>query len=210
MKLNSYFKNLPNRWSANFLAMLGFVNLIFVLFTAIFPSIYELLDFRNNNYFFITLYLYGYSSIIFGITSILAAVTLSIPFYKILKSLKPKTMIILFIILIFITLAIVTCITSICYHNTGITGLIQGFALAESIEIYLKNPLLFLLVFLSLPFLCIYDSTQNVQMTNPYLAKNKVYRIFINTFFCYFWLMYIPFMLELLILLSVNIHSIHH
>ena len=29
MKLDSYFKNLPNMWSANFLAMLGFVSFVF-------------------------------------------------------------------------------------------------------------------------------------------------------------------------------------
>ena len=34
MKLDSYFKNLPNMWSANFLAMLGFVSFILAIIAA--------------------------------------------------------------------------------------------------------------------------------------------------------------------------------
>ena len=41
MKLDSYFKNLPNMWSANFLAMLGFVSFILAIIAASVSSYYS-------------------------------------------------------------------------------------------------------------------------------------------------------------------------
>ena len=39
--ISQYLNDLPNRWSANFLALLGGVHFVFVLFGAFFTTLYK-------------------------------------------------------------------------------------------------------------------------------------------------------------------------
>lgn len=104
MKLQEYFSDLPNRLSANFLALIGFVNFMCMLLILI-PGIKELL-------FGDILAVLFFSIVAFGLTTLLVICFLSIPFFLLLESQREKTTLIAGIVYIIIFIVILYCFTN--------------------------------------------------------------------------------------------------
>ena len=145
MKLQEYFSDLPNRLSANFLALIGFVNFMCMLLILI-PGIKELL-------FGDILAVLFFSIVAFGLTTLLVICFLSIPFFLLLESQREKTTLI-----------------------AGIVYIIIFIVIDNKIRFPIKNTL---------------------------LINNKNYKLFVRVFYCYFWILYIPFAFGLFILLII-------
>mgnify|MGYP000560788089 CR=1 FL=1 len=86
MKLQEYFSDLPNRLSANFLALIGFVN--FMCFVFANYSVKEMQSQVVSTPFEQIIYICLFCSTIFGAISIPVIFLLSIPFFFLLGARK--------------------------------------------------------------------------------------------------------------------------
>mgnify|MGYP001153767845 CR=1 FL=1 len=180
MKLQEYFSDLPNRLSANFLALIGFVNFMCMLLILI-PGIKELL-------FGDILAVLFFSIVAFGLTTLLVICFLSIPFFLLLESQREKTTLIAGIVYIIIFIVILYC------DFSAFVGLLS---------IYVHYNAVLFLIFLSLIIFIVIDNKIRFPIKNTLLINNKNYKLFVRVFYCYFWILYIPFAFGLFILLII-------
>ena len=122
MKLQEYFSDLPNRLSANFLALIGFVNFMCMLLILI-PGIKELL-------FGDILAVLFFSIVAFGLTTLLVICFLSIPFFLLLESQREKTTLIAGIVYIIIFIVILYCFTNKITDFSAFVGLLSIYVRA--------------------------------------------------------------------------------
>ena len=179
MKLQEYFSDLPNRLSlsANFLALIGFVNFMCMLLILI-PGIKELF----------------FSIVAFGLTTLLVICFLSIPFFLLLESQREKTTLIAGIVYIIIFIVILYCFTNKITDFSAFVGLLS---------IYVHYNAVLFLIFLSLIIFIVIDNKIRFPIKNTLLINNKNYKLFVRVFYCYFWILYIPFAFGLFILLII-------
>lgn len=186
MKLQEYFSDLPNRLSANFLALIGFVNFMCMLLILI-PGIKELL-------FGDILAVLFFSIVAFGLTTLLVICFLSIPFFLLLESHREKTTLIAGIVYIIIFIVILYCFTNKITDFSAFVGLLS---------IYVHYNAVLFLIFLSLIIFIVIDNKIRFPIKNTLLINNKNYKLFVRVFYCYFGILYIPFAFGLFILLII-------
>ena len=120
--ISQYLNDLPNRWSANFLALLGGVNFVIALVGAFITVLYEtLLSSEPSNFIeFIKEFLFGILgySIFFCFVSFVLAACIAIPYILMILSKKRSFVIInmLIILSFFIT------IFALSYEGFNMTG----------------------------------------------------------------------------------------
>lgn len=141
---------------------------------------------------------------ILGFALLFMIFPLSIPFVYLLKSVSKKNILISFLglILTFITILFIIGKNYIVLTEFGAVIGLGG--------IYVHTFQFFLPLFIAIPALCVFDYKKNNLVSNAFLTNNKFYRTFIKYFFYYFWLMYIPFFLGLILCLELYIEVHFH
>ena len=180
MKLDSYFKNLPNMWSANFLAMLGFVSFVFSI-----VGIASLIFYSHINIDFMS-YKIGTSIKDIGWYFILIQCSLLpvicllgilsvITQYGILM--RPSKNTHLQILLLAVVITLCTLSSCIFYAESG-SGIFFAFIP------FFCYPVLIAASFIFITLLFI-DLILKKQIPNKNLVKNKYYKFIVNIFFWY-------------------------
>ena len=180
MKLDSYFKNLPNMWSANFLAMLGFVSFVFSII-----GIASLIFYSHINIDFMS-YKIGTSIKDIGWYFILIQCSLLpvicllgilpvITQYGILM--RPSKNTHLQILLLAVVITLCTLSSCIFYAESG-SGVFFAFIP------FFCYPVLIAASFIFITLLFI-DLILKKQILNKNLVKNKYYKFIVNIFFWY-------------------------
>ena len=186
MKLDSYFKNLPNMWSANFLAMLGFVSFVFSII-----GIASLIFYSHINIDFMS-YKIGTSIKDIGWYFILIQCSLLpvicllgilpvITQYGILM--RPSKNTHLQILLLAVVITLCTLSSCIFYAESG-SGVFFAFIP------FFCYPVLIAASFIFITLLFI-DLILKKQILNKNLVKNKYYKFIVNIFFCYLIVIFI-------------------
>ncbi|MCM1003007.1 MAG: hypothetical protein NC408_01550 [Candidatus Gastranaerophilales bacterium] len=205
MSLKNYLKNLPDYWSANFLAFVSLFCVLFTLYAVVRSNIgvseFDIFDVLHLE-FFVMYYILNSSILGFGLLFMIFP--LSIPFVFLLKSGSKKSILLSFLGLILTFIAILFIVGE-CYIAQTFLGafLILGDTYSHTFQIFLP-------LFIAIPIFCIIDCKKNCLIPNTFLTNNKFYRFFVNYFFYYFWLMYIPFMLGLIFCLYCYIGVHYH
>ncbi len=193
MSLKNYLKNLPDYWSANFLAFVSLFCVLFTLYAVVRSNLgvskFDIFDFLHPTCF-VMYYILNFSILGFGLLFMIFP--LSIPFVYLLKPGSKKRILISFLglILTFIAILFIVGYYYIVQTDIGAFVALGGF--------YSNTFQIFLPLFIAIPIFCIFDYKKNCLIQNTFLTNNKFYRFFVSYFFYYFWLMYIPFMLGLL------------
>lgn len=180
MKLSSYFRNLPNMWSANFLAMLGFVSFVFSII-----GIASLIFYSHINIDFMS-YKIGTSIKDIGWYFILIQCSLLpvicllgilpvITQYGILM--RPSKNTHLQILLLAVVITLCTLSSCILYAESG-SGIFFAFIP------FFCYPVLIAASFIFITLLFI-DLILKKQILNKNLVKNKYYKFIVNIFFWY-------------------------
>lgn len=195
MKVGSYFKNLPNMWSANFLAMLGFVSFIFSIIgiaSLIFYSHINIdmpykigASIKDIGWYFILIQ--GSLLPVICLLGILPIITQ----YGILM--RPSKNTHLQILLLAVAITLCTLPSYIFYAENG-----SGFFFA--FIPFFCYPVLIAVFFIFITLLFI-DLILKKQIPNKNLVKNKYYKFIVNIFFWY--------SIVIFILAFITIYKIH-
>lgn len=179
--IDQYLNDLPNRWSANFLALLGGVNFIIALVGAFITVLYEiLLSSEASNFIeFIKSFLSGtliYSISLCFISFILAA-CIAIPYIHAILSKKRSAAITnLSIILVFFI--VVFALGYECFNMTGGVGIYHVFFIFANI-LAVPIPILIYLILL------IIERISTLRITESLVTRNIIFIKYIRIFYCY-------------------------
>mgnify|MGYP004508616787 CR=1 FL=1 len=187
MTIKEYFNSLPNRISANIFALLGFVNFLF-LFCYIGSDV-----FHNSFYNFI--FNFFIQVILFGIICLVSLPVL-IPFLCMLKK-DDKILSILHIFCIFI---LISMILYFLYKF-----LLPNTQILYVYEFYSHLMWLFSCFLIIIQIFYLIDKKKNFKILNSTLINNRLYRIFVKIFYCYFWILYIPFVIAFGIFIYISL-----
>lgn len=186
MKIRKYIEESPDRLSSNFFALLAFVNFSCLIIEKSF--IKALPSMLTSDFILNTIASCLICAANLGITSLPAIFLLSIPFFTLLLS-KRKS-IILISIICFILIFAAILVLSQRY------GIFSDFStLIGLVTIYGSYSVYYFLIYLCLLIFCIIDNKKQFQIKNTRLISNKYYRLWVKIFYCYFWILYIPFIL---------------
>lgn len=176
-----YLNDLPNRWSANFLALLGGVNFIIALVGAFITVLYEiLLSSEPSNFIeFIKEFLFGILgySIFFCFVSFVLAACIAIPYILMILSKKRSFVIInmLIILSFFIT---IFALSYEGFNMTGGGGIYFVFFLFVNI-FAVPIPILIYLILL------IIEHFSKFRIKESLVLKSPVFKKYIKIFYCY-------------------------
>ena len=176
-----YLNDLPNRWSANFLALLGGVNFIIALVGAFITVLYEiLLSSEASNFIeFIKEFLFGILgySIFFCFVSFVLAACIAIPYILMILSKKRSFVIInmLIILSFFITFF---AFGYEGFNMTGGAGIYFVFFLFVNI-FTVPIPILIYLILLIIEHFSKFRIKENLVLKSP------VFKKYVKIFYCY-------------------------
>ena len=179
MKLSSYFKNLPGMWSANFLAMLGFVSFVFSIIGIASLIFYSHINIdmpykigtaiKDIGWYFILIQCSLLPVIcLLGILPVITQ-------YGILM--RPSKNTHLQILLLAVVITLCTLSSCIFYAESG-SGVFFAFIP------FFCYPVLIAASFIFITLLFI-DLILKKQILNKNLVKNKYYKFIVNIFFWY-------------------------
>ena len=197
--ITQYFNDLPNRWSANFLAFMAFNNILLAIIGYTVSTIYQFAVPKEALKLILAMpvFIPIYATAFLPISCIIALISF-IPFKKLLKTNNPKifkfNLILLFLILLF------------CYIL-----LIPFFDFTSGSSIYIVFiPILFfwipVSIFIIYLLLLWRENCKNLKMQNSILLENKYYKKYLKNFFIYGFILF--GIVEVLLLLIGIIVSI--
>ena len=179
--ITQYLNDLPNRWSANFLALLGGVNFVIALVGAFITVLYEtLLSSEPSNFIeFIKEFLSGtliYSISLCFISFILAA-CIVIPYILMILSKKRSFVIInlLIILSFFITFF---ALGYEAFNTSGVSGFLLIFCIYANI-LAVPIPILIYLILL------IIEHFTKFRIKESLVLKSPVFKKYIKFIYCY-------------------------
>ena len=176
-----YLNDLPNRWSANFLALLGCVNFIIALVGAFITVLYDtFLSSEPSNFIeFIKSFLSGTLgySISFCFISFVLAACIAIPYILMILSKKRSFVIInlLIILSFFITFF---ALGYEIFNMTGGGGIYHAFFIIGNI-LAVPIPILIYLTLLIIEYFSKFRIKENLVLKSP------VFKKYIKIFYCY-------------------------
>ena len=176
-----HLNDLPNRWSANFLALLGCVNFIIALVGAFITVLYEtLLSSEQSNFIeFIKEFLSG--TLIYSISlcfiSFVLATCVAIPYILMILSKKRSFVIInmLIILSFFIT---IFALSYEAFNMTGGGGIYHAFFIIGNI-LAIPIPISIYLILLIIEHFLKFRIKENLVLKSP------VFKKYVKIFYCY-------------------------
>ena len=190
--ITQYLKDLPNRWSANFLAYLAFNNLLLAIIGSISTIIYEILGTKDSliPLFELPLYIISYAIAFLPISCILSFISLY-SYRKLLTTNNSKKFNRNLITISIILLIIYILVIPFFNFNTGTSIYIIFIPF-----IFFWLPIGTFMIYL---FLYFKENNKNFQLTNSILIKNKYYKKCLKFFFLYGFILF--GIIEILLLL---------
>ena len=192
-----YLNDLPNRWSANFLALLGCVNFIIALVGAFITVLYDtFLSSEPSNFIeFIKSFLswtLGYSISLCFISFILAA-CIVIPYILMILSKKRSFVIINMLIILGFFIAFFA-LGYEAFNMTGGGGIYHAFFIIGNI-LAVPIPILIYLTLLIIEYFSKFRIKENLVLKSP------VFKKYIKIFYCYSLLVIFSLLTGMLFLL---------
>ena len=201
MSAKGYFSNLQNRYSANFIAIASCISLVYAIVFHTIDYLPRNLKWGYNLYGWDFPFAYWFiSTSILGFIVLFLIFPLSITFCLLLKNKNNHRN------FLYVTSFILICIFLYFLFGNYYELATDINSVVSIVATYFHMYKILIPIFISIPFLCIADSQNNILISNTNLTNNKIYKCCIYFFFYYFWLQYIPFVLGLLLYFFVGLH----
>lgn len=194
MLLKEYFDKLPNRLSANFFAMIGFLNILIFVPTAwknISSIFYNIFFMKISQIFWGVLISYTLNVFMFGIILLISFIFLFYPFWIFSKNNKNNNF--KYFILCFCFSGILISFLFIKIHILTDTALFCQTLL----NIYKNIKLLLVFVYFVIFVLFFIN-----KLSMPQNFNNNFYKFFVLIFYHYFLLLYFSFLIFLILSFS--------
>lgn len=179
--ISQYLNDLPNRWSANFLALLGGVNFVIALVGAFITVLYDTMLTSEPTYFieFIKSFLSG--TLIYSISlcfiSFILATCIAIPYILMILSKKRSFVIINLLIILSFFIAFFTLGYEV-FNMTGGVGIYHAFFIIGNI-LAVPIPILIYLILLIIEHFSKFRIKESLVLKSPTLKK------YVKIFYCY-------------------------
>lgn len=179
-----YLNDLPNRWSANFLALLGGVHFIIAIIGAFITTLYEIHPTLTNLSVikFIKFYIYAIFSYSIELFPVSCFLSTFIAIFYILLILSNKRYFVVINLIILLTFFVTIFILNYeCFDMTRGGAIFLAFILLANIIVVPLSILIYLI-------LLIIEHFSKFKIPESLVSKNSIFKKFITSFYCYYFI----------------------